>query len=228
MTIAFLFSPTPLAPAAKALISVDILFILTAFFGGFAVWIGGLDQMPRRLGLEYDHSLGNIWNYLKWAVIAGLFARLWWQHRAPVHAAAAVIFTGVFLDDALELHEASNAILSGLTGGLAPHRAGAVLLIVLALGAGALMAWAWRRSSPPVRHAMLPIVGVTVLLIVLGGGLDLLQSEVQDWAGPATGRILRFGVGLLEDGTELLLASLILSATLALRREESDEMARVQ
>ncbi|MFN7225431.1 MAG: hypothetical protein ACK4MS_15585 [Paracoccaceae bacterium] len=217
MTPASLMFPTQLASSARVLISIDILFILTALLCGFAVWMGWLDQMPRRLGLEYDHSLGNIWNYLKWVVIAGLFARLWWQGRAPVHAAAALVFAGVFFDDALELHEAVGARVASLMQGPTVHHAESMLLIILALGAWGLVTLAWRGSSPSARRDMSGILVLTGLLIVLGGSLDLLQSEVRDWVPATAGRILGFGIGLLEDGTELILASLILASTLALR-----------
>lgn len=197
----------------RGLVVTDGLFILTALLCGVAAWVGLLDRVPRRLGLEYDQSIANIWNYLKWAGVSVLFAHLWRVSHSPVHLAASVIFLAIFLDDAFELHEAANGLLAQMAGGMARHQMGAVVLIVLALGAGLLMALAWHQSDKATRAGMVPVIALTAALIVVGGSLDLVQSEVGAWVPPAVGRILGFGIGVLEDGAELVFGSLILAAT---------------
>lgn len=197
----------------KGMVVTDGLFILTALLCGFAAWVGLLDRVPRRLGLEYDQSIANIWNYLKWAGVSVLFAHLWRVSRSPVHLAASVIFLAVFLDDAFELHEAMNGLLAQMAGGMARHQVGAIGLVLLALGAGLLIAFAWHQSDKAARAGVVPVIGLTAALIVVGGSLDLVQSEVGAWVSLAPARILGFGIGLLEDGAELIFGSLILAAT---------------
>lgn len=202
----------------RGLLVTDGLFILIALLCGFAVWVGVLDRMPRQLGLEYDHSFANIWNYLKWAVVCVLFALLWRRSQSAVHLAASVIFLAIFLDDAFELHETANGFFARMSGGMARHRVGGIVLVVMALGAGLLMALAWRTSDKASRAGLVPVIGLIAALIVVGGGLDLMQSEVATWGTPAMGRILGFGIGLVEDGAELVFGSLILGTTVQLWR----------
>jgi hypothetical protein len=204
---------------ARTLIAVDLLLIGLAFALAAAAALGLAERGPRFLGLAHDHSLANLWNILKWALVTVILAVLWRNRRSPVLGAAALVFLGVFLDDAFLLHEQANALIADRAGTWAAHDVGVGTLVVLALGAGALMAMAWRRSAPDARSAMQQILVLTLALIAVSGSLDWLASEVSGRTEGSLKYYASFGIGLVEDGSELIFGSLILATTIRLRRE---------
>lgn len=199
--------------------TVDAVLIGLALVAGGAAWLGWLESNPRHLGLAHEHSIANVWNYLKWALIAALFSHLWWSNPVPLYGAAAVVFGAVFLDDAFELHEKANALVSLFAGNLAPQRAGAVVLGILSLGAAGVMAKAWSHSPQEARNRLKPLLKVTVFLIFVGGGLDLAESEARNMFLGSAGKMLGFALGILEDGTELIIGSAILGMVLGIRAD---------
>lgn len=191
------------------LIYADIFFILFAFLLGVFSWKNIINYIPPHLGLEYDYSIPNIYNFLKWLAVSYIFFALWTHSRQIIHAALSAIFLCIFLDDAFELHEKVNAFTSQLLG-ISAHYAGAFLLMALAVTAG-LLAWsAVRKSSKESRVQAKLVIILLGCLVFVGGGLDTFQSEVRDILPRKYSWHLSYGIGVLEDGFELIIASLAL------------------
>lgn len=181
-----------------------MLFILMALFLGVMVWSYTIDHVPARLGLEYDYSFGNIYNFFKWLAVSFVFFALWTHGAQIIHASFSIIFMGVFLDDAFELHEKINSITSkGL--GIQANYAGVILLLGLTVISGFLIFIAWRRSNKESRAQANIIIMLMGFLIFFGGAIDTLQSDLSGG--------LAYGFGVIEDGLELIVASIVLTTS---------------
>jgi hypothetical protein len=192
-------------PVMKSrLIKLDLLFISMALILGIMVWQNVIGYVPARLGLEYDYSIGNIYNFSKWLAVAFVFFALWTHSHQPIHIALSIVFTGVFVDDAFEVHEKINAITARISG-IPAHYAGAILLIALSAAAGFLMWVVWSKSDKNSQLQARVVIILMGFLVLFGGGLDTLQS---DFSGN-----LAYGIGVFEDGVELLVASTVLVAS---------------
>lgn len=194
------------------LIKIDIIFIMTATFLAFMSWMDFIDRVPPRLGLEYDYSIANIYNFLKWLAIAFVFFALWTHSRKTIHLYLSLVFTGVFFDDAFELHERANAIISSAFN-IPAHYAGAFLLAALAFVAATVIWLAWKKADAKSKIHAKKITLLISCLIIFGGGLDTLQSEISNVVPQAYSSPVAHGVGIIEDGLELLIASLVLMAS---------------
>lgn len=182
------------------LIKLDLFFILLASFLGIMVWQSGIEYVPARLGLEYDRSIGNIYNFFKWLAVAFLFFAVWTHSHQPIHAILSIIFLGVFIDDAFEVHEKINAVTARITG-IPAHHAGVLLLIFLSSIAGALLWSVWSKSKSESKLQAKITAILIGFLIFFGGGLDTIQSS---FSGN-----LAYGIGVIEDGVELIVASIV-------------------
>lgn len=186
------------------LIKLDLFFISMALILGIMVWQNVIGYVPARLGLEYDYSIGNIYNFSKWLAVAFVFFALWTHSHQPIHIVLSIVFTGVFVDDAFEVHEKINAITARISG-IPAHYAGAILLIALSAAAGFLMWVVWSKSDKNSQLQARVVIILMGFLVLFGGGLDTLQS---DFSGN-----LAYGIGVFEDGVELLVASTVLVAS---------------
>jgi len=208
-----------LASASKSkLIYTDIFFIVLALFLGFISWKNIINYIPIHLGLEYDYSIPNIYNFLKWMAVSYAFFALWTHSLQIIHAVLSVIFISIFFDDSFEIHEKINATLSQLSG-VPAHYAGAFLLMALAFTAGLLTWFAVKKSSNESRAQAKIITILLGCLVIVGGGLDAFQSEIRDIFPRKYSWHLAYAVGVLEDGLELIIASLILLASRTFLKE---------
>jgi len=168
------------------------------------VWHSAISHVPARLSLEYDYSFGNIYNFLKWLAVSFVFFLLWVHNRQAIHASFSVVFMGVFIDDAFEIHEKMNSVTSEALGIPANH-AGVILLLGLTLISGFFIFIAWRNSNTKSRMQSNVIIMLMSCLIFFGGGLDAIQSELSG--------VLAYGFGIIEDGLELMIASTVLTTS---------------
>jgi len=192
-----------------------LLWLLLAADGVFVavhLWAAGARPGHRLLSLEADNSYPELFQYLKFFWLALLLTLLAWRTRALGYLAWAALFLYLLLDDLLRLHEDGGAALAeawqlpavlGLRakdlGELAVSAAAAlVLLPAIALASyrgGAALRGLSRRLALPL-----------VLLGLAGVGLDLLATALQLVGLP------RLLLGTLEDGGEMVIASLMLAA----------------
>lgn len=188
---------------------IDLFFIFTALLLGFLNWKNIISAIPFNFGLEYDYSFGNIYNLSKWFFISITFIILWTRSRQPLYVALSVVFAGVFFDDAFQVHEKVNSAISLLLS-VPSHYVGVFLLLGLTFFSGILILASWKSSSVESRLYARNIAFLVVVLILVGGGLDTLQSEVYDISPRKFAWHLTYGIGVIEDGLELLIASMIL------------------
>lgn len=146
--------------------------------------------------------------YFKEFAIAAVLMGLAWRQRSAGHAAWALLFAYLMLDDSLSLHESAGAWLGEAlqlapAWGLRPIDLGELVLAALAGGPLlVLFAALMLRGRPSVRRLSRDLLLLLALLALCGVVLDMLHV--------VTLHKVR-GVGLAEDGGEMLMMSLILA-----------------
>ena len=230
------FFGTPLSPPVFAKTFAFLLAVDLAILAIFAVATAlaefdRIPAVPAILDITLDFSLNEVFGYLKWlSIVVALFAS-WRVSRAPALLANAALFAFVLLDDAGQLHERVGDLLDdgldlpsafGLRGqdlGELGFWLAAGVPTAFVLGRGFV------RSTPPYRRLAL------ILLVVLGGlaftgaGLDMLSIEAESLIAPGKLKALvLFGLHLLEDGGESIVASVGCAVALAVL---ADHVGRV-
>lgn len=184
----------------------------------------------RRFSLYEDGGIPEQVQYLKWAALSVLLFRFGRSMPNPLALSLALVFALVMLDDALQLHEGLGRTLSegiprtavrpfrpqdiGELGGWAVL--GSAALVALVLG--------WRRSGPDQRRMLLPIGVLFVALVGVGVGLDLIHSALPRVIdAPGLRAFLGQATGILEDGGEMVIASLLIWTMLRLEPSDPQE-----
>lgn len=204
------------------LIAVDVGLILLNVVAFLLAKASIIASVPNILKITQDASLGEDFNYLKWAVI--VVALVWMALRdhwlAPF--AWAGVFAMILADDSLQFHEnigslissdsklPSNSLLYGSDLG--------EIIVFLAMGLIAVILTVMMFSR---RGAMARIMSVRYLYVLaglgfFGVGIDALHQVISHFAldHPAVA-FLAPVFGLLEDGGEMLVASVATALTLA-------------
>lgn len=186
------------------LLSTDAVFVLLHLWAAVERpgWV--------LFSIAADNGYGEVFQYLKffWAalLLGWLTPRLGWGC-----AAWALLFAWLLADDLLALHESLGGRLAEAWDLPAPVglRAKDLGELLISAAAGAVLlppiALAWDRGAPAARRLGRDLVVLLLLLVCFGVGLDLLNSALQaeGW--------LRVALGTLEDGGEMLVASLMLA-----------------
>lgn len=180
---------------------MDLFFVFLASLLGIMAWHNKIEYVPATFGLEYDYSIANIYNFFKWIAVAFMLFALWTHSHQFIHAVLSIIFTIVFIDDAFEVHEKINSATANIIG-IPAHYAGAILLIFLSAAAGILVRAVWNKSKKKSQLQARMILILMGCLVLFGGGLDTIQSN---FSGN-----LAYAIGVIEDGVELVIASLVL------------------
>lgn len=222
MTIADLHAPV-FRRAVLILVGVDILLILIHVGTYGFVLLGRLEMVPPVLRIDQDWSLAEMVSYAKWLAIVVLLAGIGLRLRLAMAWVWAVVFLELLADDAFQLHERIGAALATDLDqqpvfGLRPQDMGemfyalTVASLLLALVAVAM----WRGGRRAVRFS-LPYLLLLAMLGVVGVGMDVVHQII------AENDIRFFGFGqtdavftILEDGGEMVVASLILAMTVLL------------
>lgn len=196
------------------LVAVDLVFIALHV----TYYLTPLLDVRFDLGLERGYP--EIFGYLKFLAIAGLFEAVRRFTGSSSYFAWTLVFLVLLLDDAAGMHEALGGLIAGHLdfhppfdlrlkdfGELAAAAAiGSVLLIVAAR--------AYRRGSRTFRKVSHDMLLLMAILVFCGVFVDMAHTAFED-------RSLAAGaVGILEDGGELVSSSLMLwyVALLAIRR----------
>lgn len=183
------------------LVTLDLLFIgLHAALSG-AVMAGWLTAVPERLRITQDHSLPEMFNYLKWAVIVGCLVAAFRRTRLPLFASLAAIFLLVLLDDSLTIHEQLGDRLASLTGW--DQSSELVAFAGLALIALVILIRGLRDLPHAIRPQAFRFIGVLVALAACSVVIDFVHALVDHYLRLQNDRL----AGLVEDGGEMLLAS---------------------
>lgn len=205
------------------LLLIDAVVIAVHLATGRIVEFGLMQVRPPFLDFTADGGLGEMVGYAKWASLTVLMAALWKRSGTPVYLALAFTFLVLLADDSLRLHERLGGWISGGFGwyrmaGLRGQDIGELIVwgllatpVVLALGIGM-----WRSPSLHRRRAgalfavLAALVGVGVVADIAGVWIALRLSD------GLAGRLVNFAVRVIEDGGEMVLASLAVALAVAL------------
>jgi hypothetical protein len=209
-------------PAARArflwllrcLLIMDGL-LLAGYVGAVALfWLGVTPRILYMLDIGSDRTLAEWANYLKWLACLILLWRAWRLHRAPVLLACLPVFLGILIDDAFQYHESRGPVYKDLLGlqplwGLAATGVGQLiafglmgLVSALILGAG------FAASAPSGRAIGLRFLALFAALILVGVGVDALHEAVAAASHLRYGGLPGIALTIVEEGGELVLASL--------------------
>jgi hypothetical protein len=170
------------------------------------------------LNIEVDHSYPEIFQYLKFFWIVLLLACIAVQKQQAHYGAWALLFFYLLLDDALGFHEFAGVSMAGQDGfeaalGLRAVDFGELIgsaVAALLLGAG--LVWAYARGSHEFKAVSHDLGLMVAGLVFFGVGVDMAHELF------GQGSVSRFAFGLLEDGGEMLMASLIVCYVFNLQR----------
>ena len=200
-----------------ALVSIDILLLLAPVFAGVLVYLGVLDSVPHQLKIRPVWGLPSLVIYAKWLLIAICLTQAWRANGEPVLLSLALIFTFLLLDDSLELHEQLGTLVKDGFGyhpalGLRGDDLGELTIWAI-WGSASLAVFAlgyWRSSSAGRRIGHVFILGIAGLA-TFGIGVDMLNVLADDVGEGLLNQVVRYLLTNLEDGGELVVASLLLA-----------------
>lgn len=213
------FRNDPSALARVRWLLSRLLWLDLALVAGYLLGLGlyWLEVTPRiiyALDIGSDRTLAEWANYLKWATCLALLWRGWRLRREPVLLACLPLFLGILIDDAFQYHESRGPVYKDLLGlqplwGLAATGVGQLiafglmgLVSALILGAG------FAASAPSGRAIGLRFLALFAALILVGVGVDALHEAVAAASHLRYGGLPGIALTIVEEGGELVLASL--------------------
>lgn len=174
--------------------------------------------------ISFPHGLAESFNYLELLWIALLLIWFSRRQRRPAVLAWAVLFGYLLVDDLLKLHEPTGegvvSLLNDdpdryLVGGLRTQDLGEITIITAAvLPVLVVLVRNYRRGSEPARRIDRRLTQFLLVFATFAIGVDLIGELVTTDAA-------RFVFGLIEDGGELVILSLITAYVFSLHTAES-------
>lgn len=194
-----------------ALLGADLGFIL---LHAAKYLIGFSDDY--RLNISQDGGFAEIFQYCKIAGLVLLLSALAVRQKARLYAAWAVLFAGVLIDDAFQLHEQIGFFLANTVGVSSPTSLLRAVDIGEAIGFAAmgvsllgLVVFSHRRSSHSKARATSQGLGLLLgLLVICGVGFDMVHSVFESASpmGSLYGALADVFT-VLEDGGEMVVLS---------------------
>jgi hypothetical protein len=187
---------------AATLIAADSLFVVGDLLQRAAVL-----HDPRLL-LTTERGYPEMLQYAKFAWVALALSVTAFRWKSFLALAWAFLFVFLLLDDLFQLHEAIGQALAARVdlpawGNLRPGHVGeALFLSTVGAMVGILALLAWRRGRGPERELATVLVGGVALLALFGVAVDLVHSA-------ASGRLARLVLAVVEEGGEMVAASLV-------------------
>jgi hypothetical protein len=159
--------------------------------------------------IEEDKGVAEFYQYIKVFSIVVLLGVISVKKSAWNYVAWALVFTYLLVDDSMQIHENVGRALAlnldlppafGLRardfGELAVTATAGILL-------AAVLAWAYRTGSQMFRKVSRDLVLLILLLVFFGVVVDMVHEALD------LGWQVRFILGLVEDGGEMVAMSLI-------------------
>jgi hypothetical protein len=190
-----------------ALVACDLGFVLLHIANKLVPW------SDARFDLTYERGHPEAFQHLKEAGVSMLLFVLAWRARVALHAAWALLFLYLLLDDALQVHERVGGRIALRAGFVSAMRLRAQdfgeLAVSLAVGSlfFALIASLYRRAPGSARAATHGLAVLLAALVFFGIVIDLAHIAV-----PIV------GFSMVEDGGEMLVMSALLAYALHLVR----------
>lgn len=213
-----LLSSRAMVASLALLLLLDLVFFLMHFAHLAALRYGlqSVFQDPR-FSIETERGFPEHFEYAKTLLCVLALLGCWTRTRQPIYAAVAFAFGFVLADNALEIHEHLGVAAIPLfmpaarVFETAPQAIGeAAVYAIAAVVIFGLIALAHRRTEAKHRHRALAFVLLLGALGAFGAGVDLVHAAV----GHAHNE-LDLAFGLLEDGGELTILSVICALSLA-------------
>ena len=164
--------------------------------------------------LEKDRGYPEMYQYLKWFWIIIVLAYISILRRSFCYIAWGLVFTYFLCDDALRIHETTGRYIGRYIGEyltLTPPfglRLGALGQLVAAPAWGMillpLVAWAYLHGSQTFKKMSQDMLLLILALVFFGVFVDAAHEAIQ------LGSKVNFILGVIEDGGEMLVASLML------------------
>ena len=133
----------------------------------------------------------------------------------------AIIFTGLFLDDAFELHEFLGRELARILSIpefahlIDQDRGEPIAWVLIGSFYLAILLLALPKSSATARKVAFTFVRLFILLAFFGIVTDFIHALIKGIEGVDT-RVVSFAMKLVEDGGEMVVGSLMLATVYAL------------
>ena len=173
------------------------------------------------LSVTKNFGYAETFQYLKAGFIASWFFLLAWRHKRPLFYCWAAIFSYILLDDSLEVHEYLGFMLSDFVTrnfeiGLGGTFGELVVFGLFGLLLFVPLGWYFYKS----KNRNLKIVSQDLFILFtgmmfFGMGIDVLH----DFA--PTGNILNGFLGLMEDGGEMIMMSMIVWYTWTFMKQDA-------
>jgi hypothetical protein len=205
-----------------ALVLVDLGFILVNAIAIGLHQLGVIDAVPEMLRITQDRALPEDFNYLKWTII--VLALVWMSvrdHWLPP-LLWAVVFAMILADDSFQLHEWLGSTIAALielpssTYFYADDLGEMLAFGVMGLIALALTATLFTRHGAPARALSLRYGLVILALGGFGVGVDAMHQLASHYAeGTAVATLISQIFGMIEEGGEMIVASIAVAMTLA-------------
>ena len=161
------------------------------------------------LGIDIEGGYGEVLQYTKYlwaAILIGWFAA---KNRAWRFASWSFVFLYFLADDCLAIHESLGALLATrvnfeLPLGLHAVDFGEFMTLISAAATLAILVFAAQLGADRnVKHSFMELAALALILGIFGIVVDLLHGR------PKADPLLNFMLGTLEDGGEMLAASLL-------------------
>jgi len=182
----------------------DLAFILLHF-------VNELTPTSRNLlSIAKDRSYAELYQYVKFLWIITLLAKIARDRKTVHYVTWVLVFTYFLFDDALKIHELGGDFIAEKLDftpplGLRLEDIGELVVSATAgVGLLALVMWTYKSGSVVFRKISQDIALLILLMVIAGVVVDMLHSAIK--VGGAVG----FALGVIEDGGEMLAASLIL------------------
>ena len=184
------------------------------------------DGLGDRFSLEHERSYSEYFQHAKELMAAALAGVLFFRTGERLFAIWAGLFAYLFVDDAFEVHESAGQVLAGWWPGVSLFGLGiqhvGEILVSGAVGLVFLMglAGAWRRSAPEARQFSLVLLALLAALAVFGVLIDTLHVAAAQapW---------HYRLGIIEDGGEMVVLTMMLWVLFESVRAAQDSRARI-
>lgn len=206
-----------------AVVATDLAFILTDLLAFIAEKAGWISVVPPFLKITRDEALPELVGYLKWLVIIVALVWLSIRDRWSVPFRWSLVFVMILIDDSVQIHETLGLILWDVIP-FPPSLVdrGEDISEMIAFGCMGLIAMAltatlFTRHGPIARELSIRFLMIVAGLVFFGVVLDFLHQLISVASkGTAMDGLLPPFFSLLEDGGEMIMASIALAFVLTL------------
>lgn len=186
------------------LICGDLAFIALHFINALTPLLNN-----SRLNLSVDRGYPEIYQYTKYLWIISILIFMSSKERSPHYVPWIFVFGYFLLDDSLQIHERIGAHIAASLNfapllGLRLQDYGE-LAISAAMGMVLLfpLLWAYKNGSRMFRKISHDLALLIAVLVFFGVAVDMVDSAIE------FGWPVKFALGVIEDGGEMLAVSLI-------------------